>query len=371
MQLTPENVVIVITSDEDLSTYGYTPLHYMEALAESYEVLFVGPSMPWNWRNLLLKPVIGLHGKVKTFQYLNVIPLRILPFFSLLLNDFINVRTIRKHLKKGKKVVWWKFDFAKMVYTNTSKEDMIIYHVRDPYMGRRTDRLHAKKADLIVTVKKDFMAYYFQLNDHVIFIAHGINIRDTIADYSRKQQLRNEMGPYLLMAGSINNDLDFSLLIKIARFFTNQTLLLLGNNCLTDATQQQLFKELCSMKNVRHPGSVQYDDLKNYVAAASACLVTYNTGKKGFHRNPIKITNYIALQRPVVNTVEIVELAELESKIVFSAHDHDTFIRKLEMLLNGELQVDKEFVKSYIQNHTYQKLYDQILNQLELVRNED
>jgi hypothetical protein len=362
MPLRPGQTVIIVTSDEPMGDEGNIHQHYIDALSEKFPVIVIAPPGSWKFSTVFQNRKINHNYPIIEFPYKNYMPLKPFPGPATRINDYLNSRKLKELIPAGKQVIFWKFDPMRMVNTQPIKSVASIYHVSDPFFKRFTDRLLAKSADLVVTVNKLFIAHYRALNEQVIFIPHGIGAKDTRVN---EEAAPKKWGKFFLMAGSVNDDLDFELLGKIARRFPDRYLLLVGKEALKDNGKRSDFDRLLKLENVHYHGAVHYQALKNFIAASAVCLVTYDTKGDHFFRNPIKITNYAAQLKPIVNTVDIEELKPLADKILFTATDHENFLDKLQQVVDQRLVVDTTFVKTYIADHEYSKLVEKILAALE------
>ena len=366
MPFNQKDTIIVVTSDEPLGKEGNLHQHYVDILSQTYSLIFVAPPTKWSIRKLFSMPVVTTVESLQYFNYHNFLPSGFLPRFTCKINDHFNCRIISRLIPSGKQLIFWKFDSTRMISDYPLKPLVTIYHVRDPYFGRFSDKLLAKAANLVVTVNSAFIPHYEKLNSRVLFVPHGVRMEDTIVDEAVVQRIQDKFGNFFLMAGSVNNDLDFELLIEIVECFPEYTLLLVGTNALTDVRKKLSFEKLLKLPNVIYSGVVDYRELKNYISAAKVCLVAYANNRKNFFRNPIKITNYLAQLKPIVNTVEIPELKELEGKIVFSSSHKLMFIELIRDIIESRIHVDVEFVKSYIRRNDYRILSNQILEAAEM-----
>jgi hypothetical protein len=362
MPLYPGRTVIIVTSDEPMGDEGNIHQHYIDVLSEKFPVIVIAPPYGWKVSTVFKNRRINHHYTIIEFPYKNYLPLKPFAGLATRINDYLNSRKLKALVPAGKQVIFWKFDPMRMVNTRPIKSVATIYHVSDPFFKRYTDRLLAKTADIVVTVNKLFISHYQTLNHQVIFIPHGIAIKDT---HVNQEAAPKKWGNFFLMAGSVNDDIDFQLLGKIARRFPDRYLLLVGKEALKDSGKKSEFERLLKLENVHYLGPVHYQALKNFIAASSVCLVTYDTKGDHFFRNPIKITNYTAQLKPILNTVDIEELQPLQDKILFTAADHETFLDKLQQVIDQKLLVDTDFVKKYIADHEYSKLVEKILSALE------
>jgi hypothetical protein len=358
----PSDTLVVLTSDEPHGVIGNSHQHYFDVLSKRYHTVFVQPPRRWNPRRWFgPRGLTAVSGRAALFQYVNYFPVALYRVFFTRLNDALNAWFLRRLVKGWRRLVLWKFDSFRMMNVRLHTAQRTVYHVVDPVFRKETDRYVARSADLVVVVNRAYFERYGAFGKPVLYIPHGIRSEDLAPPGQESERLRGEYGPYLLVTGSINHDTNLPLLQRIADTFPERTLLLVGPDFLRDPVQRGQLDALRRRPNVRLAGVVHYLELRHWVAAAAVCLVPYLSAREGFFRNPIKITNYIAQGKPVVNSVKMPELEPLEGKIVFTAASDDAFVRLVKDALDGRLPVDPSFVARYLQEHLYEKLVDKIL----------
>ena len=77
----------------------------------------------------------------------------------------------------------------------------------------------------------------------------------------------------------------------------------------------------------------------------------------------MRILNYIAQCKPVINTVDS-EIPELENKIVYTSIDPQKFCDLIKKALGDELVIDKKALDAYLDRIEYSELIDKIMNKL-------
>lgn len=360
--------LVIMTSDEPHGDIGNSHQHYFDVVSAKYDTVFVQPPGRWNPRTWFGPRGLVVHSdRSALFQYVNYFPVTVMKIFFTRLNDLINSWFLSRCVDRSRCIIWWKFDSFRMMTARFMPSAGTIYHVVDPVFRKVTDPYVARSADLIVVVNRAYFDQYRRYGKRMIYMPHGIRSEDLVPEPEKADALRRTFGDYLLVTGSINNDTNLDLLRKLADRFPAYTLLLVGNSFLRDPEKVARFDDLLSRPNVRFTGVVHYLALKHYVAAARVCLVPYLSLREGFFRNPIKITNYIAQYKPVVNSVRMTELDPLEGKALFTATDDDGFIDRVARVLDGSLQVDRAFLQRYLGENNYAVLVDKILHELEAV----
>nr|WP_299202779.1 glycosyltransferase [uncultured Brumimicrobium sp.] len=358
---------IIIFSDEPYGNNGNTHQHYTDELSKNNLVLFVNPPSGWNPFKVFKKREIG-HGKNLAFtQYFNILPLGIKNKwylqFAMWFNDWYNAIGIRKYLNNQvEQPILLYFDPFRGIYIDKFiRYKKSIFFILDPYFKMPFNSILAKRVDKVFSVNSSFTSYYTKLNKNFEVVPHGISSEELLIDTDKVNSYRKKYGQFILLIGSLNNDVDFELLIKIADSFS-QNLVIIGRKVLSSAKSEENFNKLLQFENVKYIGFKDYRLLNTYIAASSLCIVPYDTSREGFGRNPIKIANYIAHKRPVINTVNLQDLEILENKILFTASNHEDFINYIQKFFGGDLEIDERFIDLYHQNVSYEVLSQKLIN---------
>lgn len=356
---------IILTSNEPWSDIWYSKQHYANELAQiGHQVYFVNSPIHWKLGNLLSWKIKStkINENLTVIDYKNIFPLKLFSSLFLHLNDLINSYRLKQYLKiKPKETIFWQFDFHRFINLFFLKDLKRIYHVVDPYMHSKLDKKIALDSDLIVCTSGKYVSYYKSLGcGKVINISHGVSNDEFLLDNSEVKRIKEEFGDFAIFVGTLNDDVSFEVLQKIAE--KGVSLHILGKKLLTIEKKQKQWDEIKNHSNIYYHGVVPAKNLKNFIASAKVGLVVYDFDLRKIigSRSPLKILNYIAQEIPVVTSIDS-EISELEGKAIYRVYELDNFVEYVGKAIKGKLEVDKNSVEKYLDGVNYAKLIDKIL----------
>lgn len=348
----------------------YSKQHYAAELAKDHTVYFISPPDKWRLGDLLsfklkLKPT---PQGVIVVEYRNQLPLRLLPPF---LAKWVHRLTARKlgSLLQSDGNILWSFHptpiaLERVLRTNGTQ---LIYHVVDPYQSFEMDLPCAKVADLIVAVNPWFMDHYRKLNPNILLVPHGVRSADRDVDPECVQGNRNRWHPYLVLAGGINNRLDYELLIATARRLPDLNLILAGTLSPMAPQLETLRSRLLGMPNVLYAGVLAPDDLSVLIAGSMAGLVAYPIepmqDQPSQPYGSLKPLTYLTQLKPVITTINCY-IPELAGRGVYKVENTEEFIAAVQHAVEGKITVDKDAAEHYIDQVSYKNLIEKVFEAL-------
>ena len=122
--------------------------------------------------------------------------------------------------------------------------------------------------------------------------------------------------------------IDYPLLVKVAKAFPNDTLVLVGPVNNTE------YKEvgLDALPNVIFTGSKTYDQLPIYMQHMDVTLIPFLVNKLTRSIYPLKINEYLAIGKPVVSTSFSDDIRSF-GDVIYLGQDHDAYIRQIHAAL--------------------------------------
>ena len=359
---------IILTSNEPWGDIWYSKQHYANELAQiGHQVYFINSPLQWKIGNLLEWKIElrKIHDNLFVVDYKNIFPLKVFPRFFLYLNDLINTYRLKSVLKiKPHETIFWQFDFQRFIKLFFLRDVRRIYHVVDPYMHSDLDGKIAGEADLIVCTSKKYVPYYEDLGcKRVISVSHGVSNDEFLLDSEEVARIRKEFGKFAIFIGTLNDDVSFEILTRIAE--KGISLHILGKTLLSSEEKLEEWEKLKNHPNIHHHGVVSAKELKNYIAVAQVGLVAYHFDLKKIigSRSPLKILNYIAQKIPVVTSIDS-EITDLEGGAIYRASDTDEFIEHVDRAMRDDLKVEKESIDKYLESVSYKNLIDRIIEKI-------
>ncbi len=355
---------ILILSNEPWGKIWFSKQHYANELARlGYRVIFLNPVPKWKFANLFSFH-IQLHPSTENLMigtYKNNFPVRIFPRLFTRINDFLNTIKLRRKVPASTYILW-QFDPFRFVFLQKNLYKRI-YHVADPYIHLSYDKAIAKRSDLIVCTSAKYLPFYADRNKEVIHIPHGISSEEFLVEKDKVEEIKVHFGPYVLLIGTLNNTVNFSLLQKIVE--KGYTLVTIGKFTADIPENMEAWSQVKQSKNTHHLGPMHAKELKEYIQAAKLCITAYNFNMKKSvgQGSPLKILNYLAQAKPIVTTIDA-EIPILLRKGIYQAHNLEEFYKLLDRGMSGKLPVEEALIFEYLKNHEYPALIQTILSRL-------
>lgn len=360
--------IIFLTSNELWGDVWFSKHHYANELANlGHTVYFINPSPKWQLKNIFSfrLSIEKLRDNLYTINYNNNFPVFFFPNFFLFLNDQLNLLKLKSLYTKKNNIIWWKFDCYRFAWDNRFvKNHPKIYHVVDPYIETLLDEKLAKNSDLIVCTNKLLYDIYKTKNyKKVIHIPHAFSNENCSIDTERVKYYRSNYDEFILLIGSITKNIDFDLLDEILK--NNYTIVLGGRMYPLDSEYTIKWEKLKNHPNFHFIGEVKYSDIQNLICAAKICIVAYKNEGLNRYRVPLKITDYIKQNKPVITTINA-GMDELVNKIVFEVNSKEEFCQKLTYLYEIKMENSSNAnLINYIKDNSYKKFIDKILVELQ------
>lgn len=245
----------------------------------------------------------------------------------------------------------------------------IIYHVVDNYHHVPNDVEFARSSDLVVAINSYYASFYSEYNPRCIVVPHGTRPEDRVVDPVAGMRIQRSVGPYLLLAASLSDYVNYELLAKVAARYPKHRMLLLGHLFSMRPDRKAAYQRLLAMPNVSYEGVKHPDELRNYVHAATVGLVAYDFDRtsdvaENAGRTPLKALTYLAQYCPVVATINSL-IPELDGRGYYKAEDDEHYLQLIGEVVAGQRTVDNHAVDRYMDSVLYQNLAQQVLAELE------
>lgn len=359
------DLIIIVTSNEPWGNVWFSKHHYAHELAKlGFKVYFLDPPGKWHPLHFFSSAIkkFDVNEYLTIVRYKNPFPVRIIPAFFLLLNDFLNSIKIRRLTKGAPNIVFWQFDPFRFIHVFFHPKAKRLYHVTDPFSHIPTDKQLAKKADLVVNLLEREMDKYFSMNTQVIHIPHGLNGKMEPSDLQLVKLYRHTFGRYLLVIGTFNDDYDFDLMQKIASN-TEVNLVLIGPDLMKTQANRFSFDHLVNLSNVTWFGPLHPSEIVSYIEASAACLVPYRFGIEYSKGSSIKILHYLQQGKPVITSI-ITGYESIQGEGVYYVTEEKKFVDTINMVLKHDEKLNNDAIDSYLKKVEYPTLINNILLKL-------
>ena len=358
-------ISVLIISAEPWGSIWYSKQHYANELSKlGYDVFFLDPPNRWKISSLISTKIEirKTPENIKVLTYSNNFPLRILKKLFHNLNDYLNAYKLVR-LLPSQNIIFWQFDPTRLAFLPPRHKR--IYHVADPYIHLPLDKAIASRANLIVCTSPKYVPFYTNKGKPVIQIPHGISAEESQVEKNLIQDLQKKWGKYILLVGTLNDTIDYSLIDSILS--EGFKLIVAGIDKIKAPSAKNTWAKALESPNIEFLGQVHAKKIKELVAGSRVCITAYkfDLKKSVGQGTPLKVLNYLAQFRPIITTIDS-EIPRLEGKAIYRAYDLPNFMELLQKGLNGELEVDRNQVATYLSQHQYPNLIDKILTTLEV-----
>ena len=339
-----DTLPILLTSNEPWGEVWFSKQHYANELTKlGHKVIFLNPPLYWSPLDLFsfqVKTEKTPEG-ITIANYHNNLPVRIFPKLCVRINDFLNRKKIEKAFPADRYLIW-QFDPNRFAFLNKQKY-IRLYHVADPYIQLPLDHLLTVQADLVVCTSPKYLPHYTPRNNKVIFIPHGISEEEFQIDSEKVQSIQSTYGKYVLIVGTLNDTVDYSIFESISR--AGYTVVVIGSLNMNNKDNQEKWRRVKEVKGVEYLGPKHAKELKNYIHAARLCITAYKFDlvKSVGTGSPLKILNYLTQYKPTVTSIDS-EIPDVEGKGVYWGKNLKEYMAYIDRGMKGQLDIDKEQV---------------------------
>jgi glycosyltransferase involved in cell wall biosynthesis len=193
--------------------------------------------------------------------------------------------------------------------------------------ARRLEEETLSMCDLVIATSDHLLKTRIGRASRRMLLTHGVDYEH----FSRAGVLvpPPEIGslpkPVIGMFGVFDQRTDGDLLIRIAREFSQGSMVVIG------PTDRDIHPFL-GLGNIHFTGRVLYDDLPKWISGIDVCILPYHVDVQTRAINPLKIREYLATGKPVVST-PLPEAVKLEKYLTIS--DPDSFCDAISHVLQG------------------------------------
>ncbi len=184
--------------------------------------------------------------------------------------------------------------------------DLSCYHIDDEYtfseVEKPVEEHEARvisRVDQVFTYSPALMEKKGKLNPRTAFVPNGVDYRAYSASYSEPADLSSIPRPRIGYVGIIKKQLDFDLLIALARRHQQWSFVLVGPQ--RNEKETGLFvQEFSRIPNVYLLGGKPVGNLPAYTQHLDVCVMCYRVNDYTKYIYPLKLHEYLASGRPVV-----------------------------------------------------------------------
>ncbi|HHL2037434.1 glycosyltransferase [Clostridium perfringens] len=267
----------------------------------------------------------------------------------------VDYEKIKTYMDKGFKVI---YDFVDELSSEISG-----YNITSKMIEDHEKLLRDKENVLVVSTAKklkDIANKFREENENNILAANAVNLED-FKNHGHEigekiQPIVNKRKPIIGYYGALAKWFDYKLIEQLAKEREDYEIVLIGMDY--DGSYDQ--SNLKDYSNISYLGMIDYKDLINYSRYFDVCIVPFIKNDITDSTSPLKIFEYMALEKPIVTT-DINECKNYESCLI--SKDYDEFIRNIDKAL--KLEVDNKEYFNILRREAEENTWD---NRAELIK---
>ena len=267
----------------------------------------------------------------------------------------VDYEKIKTYMDKGFKVI---YDFVDELSSEISG-----YNITSKMIEDHEKLLRDKENVLVVSTAKklkDIANKFREENENNILAPNAVNLED-FKNHGHEigekiQPIVNKRKPIIGYYGALAKWFDYKLIEQLAKEREDYEIVLIGMDY--DGSYDQ--SNLKDYSNISYLGMIDYKDLINYSRYFDVCIVPFIKNDITDSTSPLKIFEYMALEKPIVTT-NINECKNYESCLI--SKDYDEFIRNIDKAL--KLEVDNKEYFNILRREAEENTWD---NRAELIK---
>ncbi|CUO38349.1 glycosyltransferase [Clostridium perfringens] len=267
----------------------------------------------------------------------------------------VDYEKIKTYMDKGFKVI---YDFVDELSSEISG-----YNITSKMIEDHEKLLRDKENVLVVSTAKklkDIANKFRGENENNILAPNAVNLED-FKNHGHEigekiQPIVNKRKPIIGYYGALAKWFDYKLIEQLAKEREDYEIVLIGMDY--DGSYDK--SNLKDYSNISYLGMIDYKDLINYSRYFDVCIVPFIKNDITDSTSPLKIFEYMALEKPIVTT-DINECKNYESCLI--SKDYDEFIRNIDKAL--KLEVDNKEYFNILRREAEENTWD---NRAELIK---
>jgi glycosyltransferase involved in cell wall biosynthesis len=292
--------------------------HIMMRLGRYFPIVWVEQPRGWRewwWRrgikedslNQEIRPSVPNFSIYRPGRWL---PKVYKPHFLDILLERLRLRRARHVLRRqgcSKTIMYvWRPELAPAL--DLLPHDLSCYHIDDEYsfseVEQPLDDYEASvigRVDQVIVHSPALLEKKGGINPRTICVPNGVDYHAYATPQAEPADLKAIPHPRIGYVGMIKKQLDFGLLVELARRHQNWSFVLVGPKG-TLGDQAKLVQELERMPNVYFLGGKPINLLPAYTQHFDVCMMCYAINGYTKFIYPLKLHEYLATGRPVVGT---------------------------------------------------------------------
>lgn len=274
----------------------------------------------------------------------------------------MNVAEMKEYIKNGYKIIYEYIDEINPVLTGTKE---IPVNIKEKYEYMLQD-----KENVFVVVTADKLKEDIEQKrgtEKLVFACNGVDYEhyqniDKIFEFDKEfREILNQKKPIIGYYGAFASWFDYEMVRNLAETRPEYNIVLIGTK-YDDTLEKSKIQEI---ENIHFLGTREYKVLKNYANKFDVCIVPFLINDITKATSPLKIFEYMALEKPIVTTA----MDECKKyKSIFIANNKKEFIELIDKTIKLNNKEDAEYFKTLKKEaleNTWKSKAEKIIEMLE------
>lgn len=249
------------------------------------------------------------------------------------------------------------FDFAGYVW----QEEIHRGHKYKPFLTKILEEFCIKNSDIIITQTESNKRTIRNLNEHVLVIKNGVNLKE-FEDSQPQEDILNKYlisraKPIVGFIGNWENWMKIEDLLNASRYLDNISVVVVGRG-------RNFTKYRNEFKNIIFAGRIPHKDAMNFLMNFDLCVCPHSKDEIMKHKSAMKTFEYMAAGKPIIVSDVMGKenfLIEEVNCLTYKPEDPRDLADKIEVLLRDDELRNKmgknnrELVKRFSWNENIEK----------------
>lgn len=246
---------------------------------------------------------------------------------------------LKQYIKEGYKIIYEYIDEINPILSGTKE---LPINIKEKYEYMLTD-----KENVFVVVTADKLKEDIEEkrgSEKLVFACNGVDYEhyqniDKVFEFDKEfSTILDEKKPIIGYYGAFASWFDYDMIKYLAEKRPQYNIVLIGTK-YDDTMEKSKIEEL---NNVYFLGTKDYKILKNYASKFDVCTVPFLINDITKATSPLKIFEYMALEKPIVTTA----MDECKKyKSIFIAKDKEEFIKLVDQSITLTKEEDNEYFR--------------------------
>ena len=305
----------------------------------------------------------------------------IIPFHSNKVISLLNkwflvfyVKVLSFYLKFKNPLIWTYSPIIDEI-VDLFPNSRLIYHCVDDLSAlpgvdskiiKKKEEALAIKSDIVFTTSQFLYKRLFKLNKNTYYhnnvcdYDHFVQAQEK--RFEKPKDLQNISGKKILFIGALSDyKVDFELIYRIARKNKKWQWILIGE--IGEGQPLTSIDNLKKINNIHFLGPKFYDELPMYMQHCDVAVIPAKLNSYTKSMFPMKFFEYLTAGKQVITT----DLPAIKqySDLYFNSKTKEEFYNNLYLILEENITKDKNLIKRYCQDQTWQKRYEIMMSIIE------